>query len=172
MNVHIAQFQNRVALAAENTKIVKEQEFIRVVSKKVADAFKTAEEHFRPTPSYTTTYDPSEEVDFLNKLGIMNVVARARVETKDYIVMFNFREDSVEPNTEYGKILYSLAISLSAKLMDHFFHPVIAGLEKGTTTFVFKYPVPDFVLGLLKSSTTRAEVKEVSGVYHLYVWIE
>jgi hypothetical protein len=97
----------------------------------------------------------------------MDVVAKKQTDSKDFIVIFNFRETSTEPTSEYGKRLDVLAKSLSSKLMNYFFHPVIAGLEYGTTTFTFKYPIPNFILSLLESPVSHPEATEIGGVYHL-----
>lgn len=172
MNLDASLLQTQIALAVNKAKQVKEQEFVRMVSKKVEDAFQTAENRFHSSPSYITNYDPLEEVEFLNNLGIMFVTTEKRTDSKDFNVIFNFQDVSAEPTSEYGKTLQALAISLSNKLMDHFFHPVIAGLESGKTKFVFKHPVPKFILKLLRTPVSYPEFKEIGGEYHLIIGIQ
>lgn len=171
MNINIAQTQKQVISAIAIAKQIKEHEFVLKISKKVEAAFEAAENRLHSS-SYTTNYDPSEEVDFLNGVGVMAVTAKKESNGKDFTVIFNFRESSAEPTSEYGKKLESLAISLSSKLMNHFFHPVIAGLESGTTTFLFKHPIPNFILSLLESPASHPEATEIGGVYHLRMIIK
>lgn len=172
MNLDVSAFQTQIALAVATAKQVKEQEFVRTVSKKVAEAFESAENRFHSSPSYITNYDPLEEVEFLNNLGIMAVTTGKKLDSKDFHVIFNFQEASFEPTSEYGKTLQALAISLSNRLMDHFFHPVIEGLKTGRTAFIFKYPVPNFILKLLKTPVSYPEYKEIGGEYHLNMGIK